>query len=107
MTNGRPLNNAELDEIAIANDRERELEVSPPGQPMPNVRRFLAAKYHHAQHQLLVHQGGQFYAHDGKCWLPIEDVILQSRLYRWFEVALVYRRHPKESDAEAVCTYKA
>ena len=76
---------AQLDERAMLDEKERDLEVSPPGQPMPNVRRFLAAKYHHADHQLLVHQGGQFYAYDGKCWPSVEDAILRSSLYRWFE----------------------
>ena len=76
---------AQLDERAMLDEKERDLEVSPPGQPMPNVRRFLAAKYHHADHQLLVHQGGQFYAYDGTCWPSIEDAILRSSLYRWFE----------------------
>jgi putative DNA primase/helicase len=74
-----------LHRLTEAHDRDRDLEVSPPGQPMPNVRRFLAAKYHHAEHQLLVHQGGQFYIYDGTCWPPIEDALLRSNLYRWFE----------------------
>jgi putative DNA primase/helicase len=64
---------------------DKDLEVLPPGEPMPNVRRFLADQLHHPEHVLLVHQGGQFYQWDGTCWPAIEDAILRSRLYRWFE----------------------
>jgi putative DNA primase/helicase len=77
------MTNGELDVIAVAHDAD--LEVAPPGQPMPNVRRFLADQFHHAEHVLLVHQGGQFYEWDGACWPALEDAILRSRLYRWFE----------------------
>jgi putative DNA primase/helicase len=79
------LSENQLDAIALATDRDRDLEASPPGQPMPNVRRFIAARYHHADHPLLVHQGGQFYVWDGRCWPAIEDSMLRSQLYRWFE----------------------
>jgi len=79
------MSNDELDDLVLTSDQDRELEVAPPGQPMPNVRRFLAAKFHHQDHLLLVHQGGQFYEWNGRCWPAIEDKILHSRLYRWFE----------------------
>jgi putative DNA primase/helicase len=85
MKNAERLSNAELDELALAADKERDLEVSPPGEPMPNARRFLAAHFHHAERVRLVHQGGQFYAWGGTCWPTVEDPILRSRLYRWFE----------------------
>ncbi len=71
--------------VEIGGETRWRGRVSPPGQPMPNVRRFLAAKYHHAENQLLVYQGGQFYVYDGKCWPPVEDDVLRSALYRWFE----------------------
>ena len=47
--------------------------VSPPGEPMPNVRRFLAAKYAHPERRLLVQQGGQFYCWDGTCWPAVRN----------------------------------
>lgn len=72
---------------ADENQQEIDREVSPPGEPMPNARRFLAAEFCHADHVLLVHQGGQFYAWDGRCWPTMEDSILRSRAYRWFEHA--------------------
>ena len=85
MKNAEELSDAELDELALAADKQRDLEVSPPGEPMPNARRFLAAHFHHAEHVRLVQQGGQFYAWDGTCWPTVEDAILRSRLYQWFE----------------------
>jgi putative DNA primase/helicase len=62
--------------------------VSPPGEPMPNARRFLASEYHHRERCLLIQQGGQFYRWDGTCWPAVEDPILRSQLYRWFEKTL-------------------
>jgi putative DNA primase/helicase len=78
--------NDQLDAEVIRLDQARDArKVSPPGQPMPNARRFLAAEYDDPDQQLLIHQGGQFYVWDGTCWPTIEDPILRSRLYRWFE----------------------
>src|SRR6516164_2368106 len=60
--------------------------VLPPGQPMPNVRMFLAEKYSDDEDRyLLTYQGGQFYRYDGTCWPALEDQILKSELYRFFE----------------------
>ena len=59
--------------------------VFPPGEPMPNVRMFLNDKYSHDDRCLLIQQGGQFYRWDGTCWPSVEDPILRSELYRWFE----------------------
>jgi putative DNA primase/helicase len=59
--------------------------VSPPGDPMPNVRRFLHSEYDHAERTLLIQQGGQFYGWDGTCWPALEDPMLKSELYKWFE----------------------
>ena len=59
--------------------------VDSPSRPMPNVRRFLAAEYEHPDHRLLVQQGGQFYRWDGTCWPALEDSMLKSGLYKWFE----------------------
>ena len=59
-------------EAAEAKEKAKEAPpddiVSPPGHPMPNVRRFLAAEYAHPEHCLLLQQGGQFYRWDGTCW---------------------------------------
>ena len=57
----------------------------PPGDPMPNARAFLASKYGHADRTLLIQQGGQFYHWDGKCWPALEDPVLRSKLYGYFE----------------------
>jgi putative DNA primase/helicase len=78
---------AELDAKQIETDAADDpaFQVSPPGEPMPNVRRFLADQFQHPEHVLLVHQGGQFYRWDGKCWPAVEEPILRSHLYRWFE----------------------
>jgi putative DNA primase/helicase len=53
--------------------------------PMPNVRLFLKAHYGNDNDPLLIQQGGQFYRYDGTCWPAIEDPILRSQLYRFFE----------------------
>ena len=74
---------AKQQEVDAADDLA--FEVSPPGQPMPNVRRFLADQFHHPDHVLLTHQGGMFYQWDGKSWPAVEDAVLRSRIYRWFE----------------------
>ena len=59
--------------------------VNPPGDPMPNARRFIAEKYDHPDRSLLVQQGGMFYRWDGTCWPALEDASLRSQLYKWFE----------------------
>jgi putative DNA primase/helicase len=59
--------------------------VNPPGEPMPNARRFLRSEHGHEEHCLLIQQGGQFYRWDGTCWPTLEDPILKSELYKWFE----------------------
>jgi len=59
--------------------------VRPPGEPMPNARLFLGAEYGHEDRCLLIHQGGMFYRWDGTCWPALEDPILRSKLYKWFE----------------------
>ena len=59
--------------------------VSRPGEPMPNARRFLEEEYGHQARCLLLHQGGQFYRWDGTCWPAVEDPLLKSALYCWFE----------------------
>lgn len=69
--------NAELDAI----------EVRPPGEPVPNVRRFLESQFAHIERRLLVHQGGQFYSWDGKCWPSVDDEALRAKLYRYFDRA--------------------
>ena len=86
--------NAELDAQVIEMDKhaeairgrnEEKREVSPPGEPMPNVRQFLKSEYGHPERCLLIQQGGQFYRWDGTCWPAVEDPILKSELYKWFE----------------------
>lgn len=66
-------------------DSSSSTVVEPPGEPMPNARRFLRAEYHHDERDRLIHQGGQFYRWDGTCWPPIEDPILRAQLYQFFE----------------------
>ena len=59
--------------------------VRPPGEPMPNARSFLESEYGHPDRTILIQQGGQFYRWDGTCWPAVEDPILRSELYQWFE----------------------
>ena len=59
--------------------------VKPPGEPMPNARMFLKSEYGHGDGHLLIQQGGQFYAWDSTCWPALEDPVLRSDLYQWFE----------------------
>jgi putative DNA primase/helicase len=66
-------------------ERERQGLVEPPGEPMPNARLFLEQEYWHKDRLLLIHQGGQFYRWDGTCWPALEDPILRSQLYKFFE----------------------
>ena len=74
------------------------LEVSPPGEPMPNARRFLQSQFGHSDRVLLIHQGGQFYRWDGACWPTIEDPILRSELYKWFEPHWYWDTSKKERE---------
>ncbi len=59
--------------------------VKAPGEPMPNARLFLDTEYWHEDRCLLIQQGGMFYRWDGACWPAVEDPILRSDLYKWFE----------------------
>jgi putative DNA primase/helicase len=61
--------------------------VNPPGEPMPNARRFMKSEFHHEERHLLLHQGGMFYAWDGTCWPELDDQDLRSFLYEHFENA--------------------
>lgn len=78
----------EMEKIVRLQDRfdEQRQLVDPPGQPLPNARRFVEAEFHHEERQLLLHQGGQFFGWDGTCWPPIDDAELRARLYSWFDV---------------------
>jgi putative DNA primase/helicase len=78
---------AQLNEARASKSNGHALDdaVNPPGEPMPNVRRFLADKYAHDDRDLLIHQGGQFYDWDGTCWPTVEDAALVSAFYKWFE----------------------
>jgi putative DNA primase/helicase len=60
-------------------------DVDPPGQPLPNARRFVDAEFNHQERHLLVHQGGQFYGWDGACWPSVDDAELKAGLYQWFD----------------------
>jgi putative DNA primase/helicase len=76
---------ARLDAARKANGKADEELVRNPGEPMPNARLFLTSEYQHETRCLLIQQGGMFYRWDGTCWPAIEDPILRSALYRWFE----------------------
>jgi putative DNA primase/helicase len=80
------------EDLASDDELHRELEcwqteafVSPPGEPLPNARRFVAAKHFHEDHALLIHQGGQFYGWNGSCWPNVDDAGLRAALYEHFE----------------------
>jgi putative DNA primase/helicase len=61
--------------------------VDPPGEPLPNARRYVDATFHHEIHTRLVHHGGGFFAWNGTCWPELEDAALRTGLYRFFEDA--------------------
>lgn len=69
-------------------DENRLHVVEPPGEPMPNARRFVDHEYHHLERDLLIFQGGVFYRWDGTCWPELDDHELRSRLYQHFRDAL-------------------
>ena len=64
--------------------------VNPPGEPMPNSRRFVATEFSHPERPLIVHQGGMFYSWDGTCWPAVEDAELRAQLYEHFETATYF-----------------
>lgn len=62
--------------------------VNPPGEPMPNARRFVDSEFHHVERPLLIHQGGMFFAWNGMCWPELDDSDLRASLYKHFEDAV-------------------
>jgi putative DNA primase/helicase len=85
LRRGRAAEGERRNEAAGSSKTTDHGEVDPPGQPMPNARRFLEGAFPHPERTLLIHQGGQFYRWDGTCWPPVEDAILRALIYRWFE----------------------
>lgn len=66
-------------------DEKISREVDPPGQPLPNARRFIKAEFDHPERPLLAYQDGAYYQWDGACWLEIDNKELETRLYQWFD----------------------
>jgi putative DNA primase/helicase len=66
-------------------DRQRDLMVDSPGEPLPNARRFIKTRFDHEQRPLLAYQGGVFRIWSGAAWPPIDDADLRARLYAYFE----------------------
>jgi len=65
-------------------DTERRV-VDPPGDPMPNARRFVAENYQHEEHDRLVHHGGSFKHWDGTSWPEVDDRALRASMYHHFD----------------------
>ena len=84
--------------IALVHISEKRslLEVDPPGQPLPNARRFVEGEFAHRERPLLVHQGGMFYVWDGTCWPALDDAELRAQLYVFFDEK-VYQHETKTS----------
>lgn len=77
----------ELEALAKKAEQEAErLLVAPPGVPMSNARWFIANRAG-GERDLLVCQGGAFYAYNGTCWPLLEDAELRSQVYQNFENA--------------------
>jgi hypothetical protein len=71
----------------VGNGYERApgVQCAPPGRPYANAKLFLQARYSHPEHQLLVHQGGEWYRWDGSCWPVFDQGQLRAKLYEYFE----------------------
>lgn len=76
---------ATVDELESILEKTAREDVDPPGQPLPNARRFVAAEFNHRERSLLTHQGGMFYGWDSTCWPAIDDAELRASLYQWFD----------------------
>lgn len=59
--------------------------VHPPGDPLPNARRFIAERFTHPEHPRLVCHGGAFYRWDGAAWPEVEEAALRADLYGHFD----------------------
>ena len=64
-------------------------QCEPPGRPYANAKLFQEARYSHAEHPLLVHQGGEWYRWNGSCWPTFDQGQLRAQLYEHFQ-HLVY-----------------
>ncbi len=81
------MNDEELEALAKKFEQEAErTQVALPGIPMSNARWFIANRYE-GERDLLVCQGGAFYAYNGACWPLLEDAELRSQVYKDFENA--------------------
>jgi len=89
----------ELEALALEAEQEAErMQVAPPGAPMRNARWFIVRRYKECDRELLVCQGGAFYAYNGMCWPLLEDAELRSQVYKDFEHA-VYLTKAKAADS--------
>ena len=66
-------------------DDKRQLPA--PSNPMACAREFVATEFAHAEHELLVQQGGQFYRWDGTAWSALDDKDVRTMAYRFTEMA--------------------
>ena len=70
----------------------------PPGQPLPNARRFVNGEFSHSERSLLVHQGGMFFSWNGACWPAVDDAELRAQLYAFFDKRVFC--HETKTDVE-------
>lgn len=72
------------EELESALEHAAVTDVDPPGQPLPNARRFVHAEYGHPERDLLTHQGGAFYGWSGTCWPTVDHAEIRAALYQYF-----------------------
>jgi hypothetical protein len=79
---------AQIERVNLKVKEQTPHEVESPQDPLPNARLFVNERYPHRVRPLIIHQGGTFYAWNGRCWPEeLEDGVLRAQLYRFFEHA--------------------
>jgi putative DNA primase/helicase len=58
-----------------------------PSNPMACAREFVASEFAHAERELIVEQGGQFYSWDGTAWPALDDKDVRTKAYCFTETA--------------------
>jgi putative DNA primase/helicase len=76
----------------VAKNGARQLPA--PANPMACAREFVATEFAHAEHELLVQQGGQFYSWDGTAWPALDDNDVRMMAYCFTETATFQNEAP-------------
>ena len=77
-----------VDKATFLKGYDNAVPVNPPGEPLPNARRFVRDQYHHPERPLLAHQGGVFYHYNGTCWPMLDDAEIRAQLYSYFDTKI-------------------